>query len=594
MATTPPHRSLGDDAGLDPLAVLGTLAERLSPEDLGRTLDAAADLLCAAAGADDCEIALREPDGGDLVLASCSGADREALMERLRFQHGEGFPGIAAATRIPCETRCLGRDPRFLRRTVPQRGISAFASIPLQSAGQLLGCVSLAWRDDRAPIAEAIELVTRACRPLASAVRAGLLAARETVDRALESAGTDEEMRARACLKALAEAAGARSGALALYDAAGRNIAAFTTGASADMCADVLDGRTPCPPLQLGHGVVLHGGRATWPCACRQLPASVQGPVCLPLRSEQRLRGVMVLDRPAPSSPPTRDVVLLLTMAGEAAARIKSAHGDRPARRVRAGADRHVLEVRCFGGFEVRRDGGLIPPDAFARRKARMLLRVLILRAGLPVHRDVLVEHLWPGVDGRTGANRLHGVVHALRAAIEPYHDESRWIFVSNTADLYRFNLESPHWIDLYEFQRQVVSAQDAERHGRRNEAIRHLEFALGLYQGDLFADEPYAGWCELDRCELRQRAVDLMAHVALLCVAAGESERGVAWLRRAIRADPLREDLHRILIRELLALGLRGDARAQYDLCVRVLRDELGVDPSPATRRLTERLLAD
>ena len=62
---------------------------------------------------------------------------------------------------------------------------------------------------------------------------------------------------------------------------------------------------------------------------------------------------------------------------------------------------------------------------------------------------------------------------------------------------------------------------------------------------------------------------------------------RWIAWLRRGLLADPLREDLHQVLIRALITLGRRPEALAQYDVCVRLLRDELAAEPLPETRRL-------
>ena len=86
----------------------------------------------------------------------------------------------------------------------------------------------------------------------------------------------------------------------------------------------------------------------------------------------------------------------------------------------------------CFGGFDVRLQGRTVPPEEFIRRKALLLLKILVMSAGNPVHRDALVEGLWPGVDPRSGVNRLHGVLHALRNATEPFKEQRRWIYVCN------------------------------------------------------------------------------------------------------------------------------------------------------------------
>lgn len=576
------------EAPPEDLLVLGALAEVLAPEDLRRSLDAVVSLLQAATGADGCEIFLREPDGDDLVLAACCGSDRDALMEVVRFETGSGYPGLVATTGEPLLTRHLDRDRRFLRRRVPEGGVVCFASVPLWGTDEVLGCIDLAWRAVNAPVERGAALLERAARPIATTVRASLLAAREAVDRAVDAAGPGLVARANACLEVLGQRAGTRGGTLALYDADGGETTVLGTADMVHTCADAADGKLRCRPLAEGHGVVLTGARNTWPVACRCLPNTTVSPLCLPLKAGGRLRGIVVLDRGVTApDPPGPDLVPLLAMAAQVAARLVPDRADTSAVGATAGSATPVLEIHCLGGFEVRLHGQPIPTAAFGRKKALTLLKLLVLRAGNPISRVALAEQLWPGVDERAGANRLHGVLHALRSTIEPFREQRRWLFACNIGDLCYFNMESPHWTDLFAFRRHAAGAHEAERRGRREEAIRHLESALRLYRGDLLADEPYASWCDLERAELRHRYIDMTGRLADLWFAEGEALRGISWLRRGLLADPLREDVHQKLIRALIALGRRPEALGQYEVCVRLLHDELGADPLPETQRL-------
>lgn len=481
-----------------------------------------------------------------------------------------------------------------MRRRVTERGIVSFVCAPLWGPQGPLGSLSLAWRDRAAPIERGAQLLSIAGGPIATTVRAALLGAREAIGRACDAANAGREARGRACLHAMVDASHARAGTVALYDPDGGDTMVLSTSSTAGICANAADGRLRCARLARGHGVLLEGPRGEWPAACRCLPENTLAPLCLPLRSGGRLHGILVLDRgDAPPSPSGRDLVLLLTMASEAAVRLAPQPRERSSPRVTGISADAVLELRCLGGFDVRLHQRTIPPEAFIRKKALALLKTLVLSAGNPVNRDALADRLWPGVHPRTGANRLHGVLHALRTAIEPFSAQRRWIYVCNMGDLYYFNMESPHWIDIYEFRRHSAGAYEAERRGRLDDAIRHVESALALYRGDLFADDPYSSWCELERAELRHRYVDLTARAAALWGAAGQVDRGVGWLRRGLSTDPLREDLHQALIRSLVTLGRRHEARVQYEACVRVLRDELHAEPLPETRQL-ERLTLD
>ena len=415
------------------LFVLGALAAELAPDDLGRSLDAVVDLLRAAAGADDCEIFLREPEGGDLVLAACCGSDRDALMEIVRFETGAGYPGIVAATGERLITRHLDRDRRFLRRRVTERGIVCFVSAPLWGTDGALGCIDFGWRDVDAPIERGAELLSKAARPIATTVRAGLLAARDLVDRAVDAAGPGLVSRAKACLEVIARSARARGATLALYDADGAETKVLATAVIVHICADAVDGKLRCRLLAEGHGVALTGPRRNWPSACRCLPNTTVSPLCLPLRSGRRLHGVAVLDRgDVPPNPPGRDLVPLLTMAAEAAARLVPDGAERSTTGATRGSVTPVLELRCFGGFEVRLHGQPVPAEAFVRRKA-LTLRCWFWSAGNPI----AARHSAPVARSTSGRRQpTHGVLHALRTAIEPYREQRRWIFACNIGDL--------------------------------------------------------------------------------------------------------------------------------------------------------------
>ena len=59
-----------------------------------------------------------------------------------------------------------------------------------------------------------------------------------------------------------------------------------------------------------------------------------------------------------------------------------------------------------------------------------------------------------------------------------------------------------------------------------------------------------------------------------------------------AVRADPLREASHAILIRAHLAAGNRGEALRDLDRYERHLHDDLGLKPTPELRQLVAELI--
>ncbi len=246
-----------------------------------------------------------------------------------------------------------------------------------------------------------------------------------------------------------------------------------------------------------------------------------------------------------------------------------------------------TLRARCLGGFTIHRGDQPIPPRAFPRKKAVTLLQILLLRAGRPIERDALAEILWPGLSSSAAPNRVHVVVNALRDALEPGRESRDGAFVRSHGDLYFLDGDAIVETDVARFRELRARGLSAERNGSATEACRHFDEAAACYGGDLFEDAGDASWCEGERAELRAQWLDLLRRGAALHHHLGDPELAAERLRAAVRADPYREDLQRELVGELLRLGRRGEAAAQYRECLRLLREELDAEPQPSTRAL-------
>src|SRR5690606_12515409 len=59
------------------------------------------------------------------------------------------------------------------------------------------------------------------------------------------------------------------------------------------------------------------------------------------------------------------------------------------------------------------------------------------------------------------------------------------------------------------------------------------------------------------------------------------------------LQLEPFREEAHRLLMRLLAESGQRSAALAQYEVCVRILDEELGVEPDDETVALYEQIAA-
>src|SRR5688572_28957600 len=77
-----------------------------------------------------------------------------------------------------------------------------------------------------------------------------------------------------------------------------------------------------------------------------------------------------------------------------------------------------MLRVRLLGGFEVENDQGVIPADAWRRRRPADLLKIVASSPGGAITRDAVIDRLWPEKGAELGANNLHRALHDLRQVV--------------------------------------------------------------------------------------------------------------------------------------------------------------------------------
>lgn len=589
-------------SGPDVAGIVGEIASLVSADNLLPSLRSVLEVLLRATGADDAEIFLCEPEGQDPVLSAWAGPDGEALADRPRFSMGEGYPGIVIGTGQSLSMQGgLADDPRFLRRAVVDAGMRSLVAAPLSDAKTALGSLHVLSRRADFPVERARELLERAAVPISNAVRAGLAALRQSVDALSGNLADDESGRSlRSLLESMRELAGARDGTLAIVDPrTGVPRRVVSTGPASLACSAAEGGAwTKCPSVVGAHGFLGDPSRRQWPAPCRRgLPRRATSPCCLPLVTGGHMHGIVVLDFGREGGNDAgAHMVPLLTMAHQAAIRLQSHQAGLAialdgATEVMPPRATPELEVLCFGPFTVRRNGVAISAGAFTRSKALVLLKLLALKMGAPVNREVLIEQLWPEVEPQLGANRLHGVVHDLRSVIEPQRAGREWLYVRNRGDLYYLDVSAPIDIDVTRFRLLLAQGLRASPE-HETESIAWLEQAAALYRGDLFEDDPFADWCAAERDELKEGHLKALERLAQLHGKRGTKEEALSCLRRASRTAPFRDDLMQAQLELLAQLARPSEALTAYDAYVRALKDELGADPSAALQALHRRLL--
>jgi DNA-binding SARP family transcriptional activator len=249
-----------------------------------------------------------------------------------------------------------------------------------------------------------------------------------------------------------------------------------------------------------------------------------------------------------------------------------------------------VIRIRLLGRFAVEHDGREIPLGSFGGRLARRLLRLLALRRGTLVPKDLIADALWPDDPPADPAGNIEVLVSRIRRALG---DRA---LVQTGPGGYVLADGGRCWVDAEAFL-SAVQAGQAALAARPAEALTSFRAALGIWRGEPLPEDTYANWAQADRRRLWLVHLDALdgAVTAALESAGAAATPGEAasWARQAVAAEPLRESSALLLVRALAAAGDRAEALAAFDSYRDCLAAETGLDPTPQARELRQHVLA-
>jgi DNA-binding SARP family transcriptional activator len=251
---------------------------------------------------------------------------------------------------------------------------------------------------------------------------------------------------------------------------------------------------------------------------------------------------------------------------------------------------RAAVEIRCFGRFEVLREG--VAVQRWRRHAAKKLLKILVVQRR-PVHRDVLLDALWPDAPQDASINSLRVALHALRRVLDPsgtVHGSGEGS-VLRIGDTYLLDPTARLSVDAEEFLSHVRAANSLERRLDLEGAAREYTLAEGLYRDDFLIEDLYEEWTVLRREELKDHYLLVLTKLAQHCLNEQDWDGCIERCHRLLEKEPCREDAYQRLMLCYTRLGQRSRATHWYEVCERTLRIELDVAPSDETRRQFDEL---
>lgn len=246
------------------------------------------------------------------------------------------------------------------------------------------------------------------------------------------------------------------------------------------------------------------------------------------------------------------------------------------------GKERFPLQVQTLGGFRAWREGQEIPSSAWGREKALHLLQFLVTVRRQFLHKEQIVDRLWPELDAETGDRDFKVALNAVNNALEPdRRPRATPRFIQRHGLAYGLVMAEV-WVDADAFEAYLSAANRLLPHDRER-ALSHYQAAVALYAGDYLPARRYEDWTSAERERLQLLALGAMTTLAGLLVE--ETPLGsVRLTQRVLKIDPVWEEAYRVQMRAYMVQGNRPLALRTYQQCAAVLEREFGVEPLPET----------
>jgi len=198
------------------------------------------------------------------------------------------------------------------------------------------------------------------------------------------------------------------------------------------------------------------------------------------------------------------------------------------------------------------------------------------------VERDIILEEFWPDTSPGKKVASLYTAIYSLRRVLG-----KEAILLEDS--VYSMNSDYPYEYDVNRFERAAnIAEQLMPGDPRRNFALTE---AVSLYPGQFFI-ESNSEWVLERRRLLETRYLDLLIEQGEEALVRDQASRAVESFRQALAIDPYRDDINSRYLEALGLLERRSEIVAHYQQYVRLLSNDLGLDPPDSVRELYTRLL--
>jgi DNA-binding SARP family transcriptional activator len=223
-------------------------------------------------------------------------------------------------------------------------------------------------------------------------------------------------------------------------------------------------------------------------------------------------------------------------------------------------------------------------------RNGQAILRILVAQSGYRASADMLMDILWRNHQPAAARRKLQVAISALRCSLNSgLNCDAGTGYILCKDQYYQLNPAITIATDVAEF----LALWEAGRQLEGQAAIELYEKACHLRSGPFLVEDLYADWSSLLREQLDQTYLTMCQALSDYYLKIEHYDEAVKWSNAMLKENRYDERAYRQLMHVYTAQGRRCEALRQYQLCERVLKEELGISPMPETVQLFQTLRA-
>ena len=238
------------------------------------------------------------------------------------------------------------------------------------------------------------------------------------------------------------------------------------------------------------------------------------------------------------------------------------------------------LEVYTLGTLRVLLDAKAILSTVWGSAKAREMFLFMLYR-GQPLHKEKIVEALWPEITSSRANSNFHSTLYRMRSALYPN-------CVDRDGELYQLNPSWTYWLDGLVFSKLVIEAERLPDREAQQEDL--YAQAIELYQGP-FLEDVESDWCSELRADFELKLIRATSALSQAHEARGEFSQSISLLERAIAQDDYQEEIHYKIIELYFKLGDRPAASRAYQRSLSIFGDTSHASLPPDLKRILSSL---